>query len=97
MLKALEEKKNVIYLIFIAKKFFWSIFMDKQYCRTIFINENLRKYVRKKEVEVNAEKMKIMVFEKKRKREENEWNWQGRKIEQVNELHSMKEHITERS
>jgi hypothetical protein len=42
--------------------------MDKQYCRTIenkFINENLRKYVRKKEVEVNAEKMKIMVFGKK--------------------------------
>jgi hypothetical protein len=70
MLKALEEQKNVI---FYAN---WSIHS--------FINENLRKYVRKKKVEVNAEKTKIMVFERKRKSEENEWNWQGRKIEQVN-------------
>jgi hypothetical protein len=81
MFKALEEKKNIIFYAnfsssFVKVVFWWSktIFMDKQYCRTIenkFINENLRKYVRKKEVEVNAEKMKIMVFEKKEER--GEW------------------------
>jgi hypothetical protein len=80
MFKALEEKKNIIFCAnfsssFVKVVFWWSktIFMDKQYCRTIenkFINENLRKYVRKKEVEVNAEKMKIMVFEKKEERGE---------------------------
>jgi hypothetical protein len=35
----------------------------------------LGKYVRKKKVEVNVEKTKMMVFNKrKRKSEENEWN-----------------------
>jgi hypothetical protein len=41
---------------------------------------NLGKYVRKKMT-------KMMVFNKrKRKSEKNEWNWEGRKIEQVNEF-----------
>jgi gentisate 1,2-dioxygenase len=36
----------------------------------------------KKKLEVNVEKTKMMVFNKrKRKIEENEWNWEGRKIE----------------
>jgi hypothetical protein len=46
--------------------------------------KNLGKYVRKKKVEVNVEKTKMMVFNKrKRKSEANEWNWEERKIEQV--------------
>jgi hypothetical protein len=37
--------------------------------------KTLGKYVRKKKVEVNVEKTKMMVFNKsKRKSEENEWN-----------------------
>jgi hypothetical protein len=47
--------------------------------------QNLGKYVKKKKLEVNVEKTKMMVFNKrKRKSEENEWNWEGMKIEQVN-------------
>jgi hypothetical protein len=43
--------------------------------------KNLVKYARKKKLEVNVKKTKIMVFYKrKRKSEENEWNWEGRKI-----------------
>jgi hypothetical protein len=43
--------------------------------------KNLIKYARKKKLEVNVKKTKIMVFYKrKRKSEENEWNWEGRKI-----------------
>jgi hypothetical protein len=50
--------------------------------------KNLGKYVRKKKLEVNVEKTKMMVFNKrKRNNEEKKWNWEGRKIEQVNELH----------
>jgi hypothetical protein len=41
--------------------------------------------VRKEKLEVNVEKTKMMVFHK-RKSEENDWNWDGRKIEQVNEF-----------
>ncbi|KAH0813469.1 hypothetical protein GEV33_009321 [Tenebrio molitor] len=42
----------------------------------------LGKYVRKKELEVNVEKTKMVVFnERMRKSEENEWRWEGRKIE----------------
>jgi 16S rRNA G1207 methylase RsmC len=57
---------------------------------------SLGKYVRKKKLEVNIEKTKMMVFNKrKRKSEENEWNWEERKIEEVNEfkynIHSTKE------
>jgi hypothetical protein len=41
---------------------------------------NLGRYVRKKKLEVNVEKMKMMVFNKrKRKSEENEWNWEEMK------------------
>jgi hypothetical protein len=36
-------------------------------------------YVRKKRLEVNVEKTKMMVFNK-RKSEENKWKWEGRKI-----------------
>jgi protein subunit release factor B len=43
--------------------------------------------VRKKKLDVNVEKTKMMVFNKrKRKSEKNEWNWEGRKIEQVNQF-----------
>jgi HSP20 family molecular chaperone IbpA len=41
---------------------------------------------RKKNVEVNVEETKIMVFNKrKRKSEENEWKWEGRKVDRVSE------------
>jgi hypothetical protein len=40
--------------------------------------------VRKKKLEVNIEKTKMMVFNKrKRKSEENEWKWEESKIERV--------------
>ncbi|KAH0811941.1 hypothetical protein GEV33_010851 [Tenebrio molitor] len=49
--------------------------------------KKLGKYVRKKKLEETVEKTKMMVVNKsKRKNEENEWNWEGRKIEQVNEF-----------
>jgi hypothetical protein len=42
---------------------------------------NLEKYVRKKKLEVNVEKTKMMVFSKrKRKNEESEWKWEESKI-----------------
>jgi hypothetical protein len=48
---------------------------------------NLGKYVRKKKLEVNVEKTKIMVFNKrKRKSEESEWKWEENKIERVSEF-----------
>jgi predicted GTPase len=48
---------------------------------------NLEKYVRKKNLEVNVEKTKMMVFNKrKRKNEESEWKWEESKIEGVNEF-----------
>jgi hypothetical protein len=48
------------------------------------IMKSLGKYVRKKKLEVNVEKTKMMVFnKKKRKSEEKEWKWEGMKIEQV--------------
>jgi hypothetical protein len=47
----------------------------------------LGKYVRKKELEVNVEKTKMIVFnERMRKSAENEWRWEGRKIERVKEF-----------
>jgi hypothetical protein len=47
----------------------------------------LGKYVWKKKLEVNVEKAKMIVFNKrKRKSEENEWKWEGRKIERVSEF-----------
>jgi hypothetical protein len=48
---------------------------------------NLEKYVRKKNLEVNVEKTKMMVFNKrKRKNEESEWKWEESKIERVSEF-----------
>jgi hypothetical protein len=48
---------------------------------------NLEKYVRKKKLEVNVEKTKMMVFSKrKRKNEESEWKWEESKIERVSEF-----------
>jgi hypothetical protein len=48
---------------------------------------NLEKYVRKKKLEVNVEKTKMMVFSKrKRKNEESEWKWEESKIERVSEV-----------
>jgi hypothetical protein len=46
---------------------------------------NLRKYVRKKKkLEANVKKTKMMVFNKrKRKSEENEWKWEESKIGRV--------------
>jgi hypothetical protein len=66
--------------------------------------KSLGKHVRKKKLEVNVDKTKMMVFNKrKRKSEENEWYWKGRKIEQANEfkylgytLESRIRHISER-
>jgi hypothetical protein len=72
------------------------------------INEmmkNLEKYLRKKKLEVNVEKTVMVFNRRKRKNEENEWNWEGRKIEQLTSsktwvTHSTKEprlrHISER-
>jgi hypothetical protein len=49
--------------------------------------KNLRKYVRKKKLEVNVEKTKIMVFNKRKgKSEESEWKWEENKIERVSEF-----------
>jgi hypothetical protein len=46
--------------------------------------KNLGNYVKKKNPEVNIEKTRMMLFNKRtRKNEENEWDWEGRKIEQV--------------
>jgi hypothetical protein len=43
---------------------------------------NLGKYLRKKKLEVNVEKTKMMGFNtRKRKSEENEWNREGRETE----------------
>jgi hypothetical protein len=43
--------------------------------------------VRKKKLEVNVEKTKMMVFSKrKRKNEESEWKWEESKIERVSEF-----------
>jgi hypothetical protein len=48
---------------------------------------SLGKYVRKKKLEVNVMKTKIMVFNKrKRKSEENEWKWEGKKIERMSKF-----------
>jgi hypothetical protein len=48
---------------------------------------NLGKYVRKKKLEVNLEKTKIMMFNRrKRKSEEREWKWEESKIERVSEF-----------
>jgi hypothetical protein len=48
---------------------------------------SLRKYVKKKKLEVNVDKMKMMVFNKrKRKNEESEWKWEESKIERVSEF-----------
>jgi hypothetical protein len=44
------------------------------------MKKSLGKYVRKKKLEVNVVKTKMIVLNKrKRKTEENEWNWEGRK------------------
>jgi hypothetical protein len=51
------------------------------------MKKSLGKYVRKKKLEVNVVKTKMIVLNKrKRKSEENEWNWEGRKKEWVNEF-----------
>jgi spore maturation protein CgeB len=48
--------------------------------------KDLGNHVRKKKLELNFEKTKMMVFNKrKRKSEEKEWNWEERKVEQVKE------------
>jgi hypothetical protein len=49
------------------------------------MKEMIKRYVRKKKLEVNAVNTKMIVFNRrKRKSEENEWNCEGTKIEQVN-------------
>ncbi|CAH1366415.1 unnamed protein product, partial [Tenebrio molitor] len=48
---------------------------------------NLGKYVMEKKMEVNVEKTKMMVFNKrKRKNEEGDWKWEESKIERVSEF-----------
>jgi hypothetical protein len=45
------------------------------------------KYVRKKKLEVNVVKTKMMLFNKrKRNNEESEWKWEESKIERVSEF-----------
>jgi hypothetical protein len=61
-------------------------------------NQNLGKHVRKKKLEVNVEKMRMMVFNKRqRKNKENQWNGEGRKIEQVNEFKYLSHTFNERA
>jgi hypothetical protein len=64
--------------------------------------KSLGKYVRKRKLEVNVENTKMKVFNKrKRKSEENEWNWEGTKIERVNEYkylgYTFKERATDKA
>jgi hypothetical protein len=43
--------------------------------------KNLGKYVRKKNLEMNVEKTRMMVFNKrKRKSEKNDWNWKRKEF-----------------
>ena len=46
----------------------------------------LNKYFQDKELEVNAEKSKIMVFCKGKSRMKGEWKWKGKEIEEVIEF-----------
>jgi hypothetical protein len=51
------------------------------------IMRNLGKYVRKKKLEVNVEKTKMMEFNKRKmKNEESEWKWEESKIARVSEF-----------
>jgi hypothetical protein len=60
--------------------------------------ESLGKYVRKKKLELNVEKTKMMVFDKrKRKSEENEWNWEERNIEHVKEVKYLGDRATDKA
>ncbi|CAH1379718.1 unnamed protein product [Tenebrio molitor] len=60
--------------------------------------ESLGNYVRKKNLELNVEKTKMMVFDKrKRKSEENEWNWEERKIEHVKEVKYLGDRATDKA
>jgi hypothetical protein len=55
--------------------------------KKIMKNPGKGKYVRKKKLDVNVEKTKMMVLNnRKRKSEKNEWKWEERKIERVNEF-----------
>ncbi|KAH0813723.1 hypothetical protein GEV33_009066 [Tenebrio molitor] len=69
-------------------RYMWQIWMKsyrKQKRRECEMRRSLGNYVKKKKREVNVEKTKMMVFNKRKKKsQENEWNWEGRKIEQVN-------------
>jgi hypothetical protein len=48
---------------------------------------SLGKYVKKKKLEVNVDKTKMMVFNKRKtKNEESEWKWEESKIERVSEF-----------
>ena len=49
--------------------------------------KRLEKYLEERKLTLNAEKSKVMVFDKqRRKREEREWMWKGEKIEEVKEF-----------
>ena len=49
--------------------------------------KRLEKYLEERKPTLNAEKSKVMVFDKQRKkREEREWVWKGEKIEEVKEF-----------
>jgi hypothetical protein len=63
---------------------------------------SLGKYVRKKKLDVNVEKTKMVVFNKrKRKSEANERKWEERKIERVSEFkylgYTLNERATDRA
>jgi hypothetical protein len=75
-----------------------SVIITKNERETKEMMKNLGKYVRKKKPDLNVEKTKMMVFNKrKRKSEENKWNCEGRKIEQVNECKYLGYTINERA
>ena len=49
--------------------------------------KRLEKYLEERKLTLNAEKSKVMVFDKqRRKREEREWVWKGEKIEELKEF-----------
>jgi hypothetical protein len=54
--------------------------VDREKVWSLEMKEMMKRYVRKKKLEVNTEKTKMIVFNKRKRKSE------GRKIEQVNEF-----------
>lgn len=59
---------------------------------------NMERYVKRKKLEVNVEKTKMMVFRKgKGRSREKEWKWEGEKIEKVKEFKYLGYMLNERN